>query len=99
MTATKPAKTRKLSRNYEDLAWMIVLPKHPMASMVLRYLAKMAGDSGASWPSFALISAVCNGASNSGIARALEFLYSLGLLTLVRKGYGNQHTFFNKSNL
>ena len=95
----KPASTRKPSRVYEDLAWMIVLPKHPMASMVLRYLARLAGDSGTCFPGFALISAVCNGASHSSIADALEFLYSLGLLTLTSKGHGNQHSFYNKSNV
>jgi len=97
MTALKTA--RKPSRVYEDLAWMIVLPKHPMASMVLRYLSRMAGDSGTCFPGFALISAVCNGASNSSIAEALAFLYSLGLLSLTRKGHGNQHSFYNKSNV
>jgi hypothetical protein len=98
MTATaKPAKPRKASWLFEDLSWKIILPKHLAAMLVMRYLAKMANDSGRSYASQTTICAVCGGLSTSTIYEAIQCLSELGVLTWVR-GHGNQHSKDNIAN-
>src|ERR1700680_1619842 len=98
MTAIKPAKIRKASWSYEDLAWKIILPDHIPAMHTLRYLAKLVNDSGRCYVAQTTIAAVCGGLSRSAVYKSLQYLYDLGLVTLVKKGYGNQHTKDNVSS-
>ncbi len=93
----KTVKTRKPSWLYEDLSWKIILPQHLAAMLVMRYLAKMANDSGRCYASQTTICAVCGGLSTSTIYEAVLYLCELGILTWVR-GHGNQYSKDNVSN-
>ena len=96
-TPPKTAKTRKPSWLYEDLSWKIILPQHLAAMLAMRYLAKMANDSGRCYASQTTICAVCGGLSTSTIYESVRYLCELGILTWIR-GHGNQYSKDNVSN-
>src|SRR5690242_12335429 len=97
MTALKPDNDNSWA--VLDLANKITFPHQLAALLVFRYLAKLTdGSSKRCFPGYALISAMCGGITNSTISEALDYLYSTGMLRLVKKGHGNQHGEYNASN-
>jgi hypothetical protein len=98
MTAPKLAKT-DTSFVILRLAYKITFPRQLAALLVLRFMAKCAKSNGRCFPGYALISAMCGGIADSTIAEALQYLYSLRILTLVKQGHGNQHGEYNASNV
>jgi hypothetical protein len=99
MTAPNLAKT-DTSFVILRLAYKLTFPRQLAALLVLRFMAKCVRQkTTCCYPGYALISAMCGGIANSTIAEALDYLYELRIVTLVKQGHGNQHGEYNASNV
>lgn len=94
--AAKRDTPRDMSWLYEDVAHQIILPHQLAATVLFRYLAKCANNSGSHYVGRAVICADC-GLSPDTFNRAKNYLRSLGVLTWI-KGHGNQHSEHNTAN-
>jgi hypothetical protein len=93
-----PTKSRKLSWQYEDLAFKIqVAPRHFAARNLLRFLGKVANDGGTSHHGYASLMANCDIRSRSTMYVAIHYLLTVGIaeikqpiLTRTKGGIGNE---------
>jgi hypothetical protein len=92
-----PTKPRKLSWQYEDLAFKIQLaPRQFAARNLLRFLGKVANDGGTSHYGYVSLMANCDVRSRSAMATAVKYLLTVGIaeikqpiLTRTKGGIGN----------
>jgi hypothetical protein len=75
-----PTKTRKLSWQYEDLAFKIqVAPRHFAARDLLRFLGKAANDGGTSHYGYESLMANCGIRSRTAMATTVKYLLTVGI--------------------
>ena len=93
-----PTQPRKLSWQYEDLAFKIQLaPRQFAARNLLRFLGKVANDGGTSHYGYASLMANCDVRSRSAMATTVKYLLTVGIgeikqpiLTRTKGGIGNE---------
>ena len=88
----------KISRQYEDLAWMIQIPGRRMAAkLVLLFLAKMANSEGTSYAGYRYNMLHTTIKSKTNFSQSLKYLRGLGLLSWTAGNYQGETNHYTLS--